>query len=721
LQIPTAISIYNGSVTVSGDALIETTGNGGVAIESRNADVTIDGGQVSASGSTLSYSLRAGTIYLYGQGIVTINNGLVTATDGLAIGTPRYMYPTTIFINGGEIRATDLGGICIRTDGNVEISGGYVIAELPGYVIDAGRNITITGGLVEGAAESGNTIIRAGGSFLMEGGLVATSDGSSAIFAVNQLTVKGGTIISRRGIALQSLNGPIDMSGGTVFAYGSSLDDVIYSTGDQAFAGPTGTAMVFAYSQSVATSYEQNSTIDILVWPARSSTMDAFWGRSTTGGHGISYVSNDGIGFIEILGITIIGPTLPDFPYSNVEIDGLLHRLTLEAPPMLIDGQVIAPFRVLSNALGFEATWYSDTQSLQLTKAGYTIIMTAGNAFCTVNGARFDLDMAMQYVNDRVYIPLNIFRSIGYTLQWDNERVTLVVTSPPNTFEPIAISYHANGGTGTMQSSIVLRGADHVVEANAFIRANNNFAGWNTAVDGTGTAYAAGATISSIQSSIALYAQWTVTTSGFVGGGGGGGGGGSATTSVPVGNGAISLSATLMGATLNLDLPSEKAEEIIGSTVGKTTSIDLSRLASVTDATLPKAALAQLAEAGLAIELKMARGTIAFDPAAAKFAASQTGSSSVTASMKAVALESLTEAQQAAVKQGDLVYSITVASGTQTIRSFGGMLTVSVPYEGVLPAAVWHLGDSGALENQANCCFTERYAKGNHHPSFFAA
>ena len=35
------------------------------------------------------------------------------------------------------------------------------------------------------------------------------------------------------------------------------------------------------------------------------------------------------------------------------------------------------------------------------------------------------------------------------------------------------------------------------------------FGGWNTAVDGTGTSYAAGATISDITSSITLYAVWT--------------------------------------------------------------------------------------------------------------------------------------------------------------------------------------------------------------------
>jgi uncharacterized repeat protein (TIGR02543 family) len=45
---------------------------------------------------------------------------------------------------------------------------------------------------------------------------------------------------------------------------------------------------------------------------------------------------------------------------------------------------------------------------------------------------------------------------------------------------------------------------------NAFTRSNYNFAGWNTAADGSGTAYADAASYP-FTSSATLYAQWTPT------------------------------------------------------------------------------------------------------------------------------------------------------------------------------------------------------------------
>jgi len=67
-------------------------------------------------------------------------------------------------------------------------------------------------------------------------------------------------------------------------------------------------------------------------------------------------------------------------------------------------------------------------------------------------------------------------------------------------------------------------------------------------------------------------------------------------------------------------------------------------------------------------------------------------------SLKEVSHSSLTAAQQEAVKQGDIVFNITVSSGAPTITGFDGTITVSVPYGGALPAAVWYLNNAGEME-----------------------
>ena len=72
------------------------------------------------------------------------------------------------------------------------------------------------------------------------------------------------------------------------------------------------------------------------------------------------------------------------------------------------------------------------------------------------------------------------------------------------------IIFDANGGTGTMAAIEDIEvGTDVVLPANTFTLQNATFDGWNTKTDGTGTAYADGATITiSAIETIGLHAQW---------------------------------------------------------------------------------------------------------------------------------------------------------------------------------------------------------------------
>ncbi len=80
------------------------------------------------------------------------------------------------------------------------------------------------------------------------------------------------------------------------------------------------------------------------------------------------------------------------------------------------------------------------------------------------------------------------------------------------------IYYHANGGTGTMNSNSVLGGLNITVSNNKFSRVDHAFAGWCTVAVGvnkscTGTTYAEGKTFttSAAGGSLHLYAMWKQT------------------------------------------------------------------------------------------------------------------------------------------------------------------------------------------------------------------
>ena len=76
------------------------------------------------------------------------------------------------------------------------------------------------------------------------------------------------------------------------------------------------------------------------------------------------------------------------------------------------------------------------------------------------------------------------------------------------------ITFNANGGTGSMDVICAKEGESITLPTNSFLKEDANFAGWNTAANGSGTAYADQSTITPT-ANITLYAQWESTTSGI--------------------------------------------------------------------------------------------------------------------------------------------------------------------------------------------------------------
>ena len=70
---------------------------------------------------------------------------------------------------------------------------------------------------------------------------------------------------------------------------------------------------------------------------------------------------------------------------------------------------------------------------------------------------------------------------------------------------PIAVTFDANSGSGSMADQ--LAAGSTALTSNSFTRQAYSFAGWNTAADGSGTAYADGASYA-FAASATLYAQW---------------------------------------------------------------------------------------------------------------------------------------------------------------------------------------------------------------------
>ena len=110
----------------------------------------------------------------------------------------------------------------------------------------------------------------------------------------------------------------------------------------------------------------------------------------------------------------------------------------------------------------------------------------------------------------------------GYTVEWHKNADfsdTAYTGEPQNgqnyyakwtlndSTNTIEVTYDANISGVTAKTYAEIKGNEHFAKASSFSRAGYTFTGWNTAKNGTGTAYAVGDKIPSNES-ITVYAQW---------------------------------------------------------------------------------------------------------------------------------------------------------------------------------------------------------------------
>ena len=91
----------------------------------------------------------------------------------------------------------------------------------------------------------------------------------------------------------------------------------------------------------------------------------------------------------------------------------------------------------------------------------------------------------------------------------DEKNICLSYIAQDEAQQADRLAYEANGGEGVMGATEGIVNNGVTVAQNAFVRAGYEFAGWNTAADGSGTAYAPGATYVLTSGDDVLYAQWS--------------------------------------------------------------------------------------------------------------------------------------------------------------------------------------------------------------------
>ena len=186
-------------------------------------------------------------------------------------------------------------------------------------------------------------------------------------------------------------------------------------------------------------------------------------------------------------------------------------------------GNLLAFNDALSPSLLYAPTASESPASNNTSIAAIFVATAAASYTVTFNANGGSGSMASETASAPTALTANAFTRTGYTFAgWNTAAngsgtsyangatypfsagATLYALWTVNT--PYSVTFNANGGSGSMANE-----SDNTPAAltvNNFTRTGYNFAGWNTATDGSGTSYANGAAYP-FGASATLYAQWT--------------------------------------------------------------------------------------------------------------------------------------------------------------------------------------------------------------------
>jgi uncharacterized repeat protein (TIGR02543 family) len=187
----------------------------------------------------------------------------------------------------------------------------------------------------------------------------------------------------------------------------------------------------------------------------------------------------------------LIGPEILISAGNNNAGPNSIITVTLTADP------------VSSTALTLTPTFAGTTASTSYTAGGLTdgAVTLAADATSTT----FTLTIAASGFTTGQTIKVGLEEGTGYTVG-ESATITLTTTST------YTVTYNGNDNTGgsapTDASSYAANAPVTVLGVASLTRTGKVFDGWNTQADGSGTSYAAGATLTMGSQNVTLYAKW---------------------------------------------------------------------------------------------------------------------------------------------------------------------------------------------------------------------
>ena len=424
-----------------------------------------NGGTVSSSSKTVTYDSAYGTLLAPTKTGYTfvgwmLNGDDVTA-DTIVKTAEQHALIATWTANTYTVTFNTNGGTVSPTSNTVTYDSAYRTLPAPtktGYIF--------AGWKLNGNAVTANTVVKTAQNHTLD-----------ATWTANTYTVT------------------FNAGSGTV---SPTSKTVIYDSAYGTLPVPTKTGYTFA-----GWTLNGNAvTADTIVKTAQDHALDPTWTANT---YTVTFNANGGT----------VSSSSKTVTYDNAY--GILPIPTKTGYTFAgwnLNGNAVTAGTIVKTAQNhtLDATWTANT---------YTVTFNANGG--TVSPASKDVTY------DGAYGTLPVPTKTGYTFAGWNlngnavTAGTIVKTAQDHKLDAVwtantyTVTFNANGGSGTMSSSLHAYDVAKAISANAFTRDGYAFKGWNTKADGSGTHYADNAVVKNLTTvsagSVTLYAQWTITSS----------------------------------------------------------------------------------------------------------------------------------------------------------------------------------------------------------------
>jgi len=156
---------------------------------------------------------------------------------------------------------------------------------------------------------------------------------------------------------------------------------------------------------------------------------------------------------------------------------------------------------------------------------------------------------------------------------------------------------------------------------------------------------------------------------------------------------------TIVDETVVINFAIEKLSQMIESETGSLITFDFVKIDNISAIVFPLTVIERISMANLGIEIIMQHGLISLNRQVLASLSAQGTGTTVTIYFHEMERSALSETQQHVLSTYDLVYFVQILVGTYNVTSFGGTMTVMVPYSGETPVGVWRLFGDGRLED----------------------